>query len=120
MLMVGLPGAGKTTRAQELAGARAAAADPRNEWMIALFDGSQPDGKRELQEGRLIALALQRCNWHQGRTDFGLWSRDDARHCVGWPHRRGLRAKWSICPSTRTSTRPDRPPPGNAQHTTFR
>jgi hypothetical protein len=58
-LMVGLPGAGKTTRASELAAAYRALRLTPDEWMICLYDGSQPDGKRDLLEGRLIALALQ-------------------------------------------------------------
>jgi predicted kinase len=46
LLMVGLPGAGKTTRAAELAAAYRALRLTPDEWMIALFDGEQPDGKR--------------------------------------------------------------------------
>ncbi|MFG6201237.1 AAA family ATPase [Nonomuraea sp. JJY05] len=77
-LMVGLPGAGKTTRAEELAAAHRALRLTPDEWMISLFDGSQPDGKRDMLEGRLIALALQAL--HLGTSvvlDFGLWSRDE-------------------------------------------
>jgi predicted kinase len=76
--MVGLPGAGKTTRAEELAAAHRALRLTPDEWMISLFDGSQPDGKRDLLEGRLIALALQALR--RGTSvvlDFGLWSRDE-------------------------------------------
>ncbi|MGK5685255.1 AAA family ATPase [Actinoplanes sp. URMC 104] len=77
-LMVGLPGAGKTTRAEELAVARHALRLTPDEWMIALFDGSQPDGKRDLLEGRLIALALQALRLGTSVVlDFGLWSRDE-------------------------------------------
>ena len=77
-LMVGLPGAGKTTRAEELAATHRALRLTPDEWMISLFDGSQPHGKRDLLEGRLIALALQAL--HLGVNvvlDFGLWSRDE-------------------------------------------
>lgn len=77
-LMVGLPGAGKTTRAQELAAAHRALRLTPDEWMIALFDGSQPDGKRDLLEGRLIALALQALRLGTSVVlDFGLWGRDE-------------------------------------------
>ncbi|NBF00444.1 ATP-binding protein [Nonomuraea sp. KC401] len=82
--MVGLPGAGKTTRAEELAVARRALRLTPDEWMISLFDGSQPDGKRDILEGRLIALALQAL--HVGTSvvlDFGLWSRDE-RWALRW------------------------------------
>lgn len=82
--MVGLPGAGKTTRAKELASAHRALRMTPDEWMISLFDGSQPDGKRDLLEGRLIGLALQAL--HVGTSvvlDFGLWSRDE-RSALRW------------------------------------
>ncbi len=77
-LMVGLPGAGKTTRAEELATAHHALRLTPDEWMISLFDGSQPDGKRDLLEGRLIALALRVLRLGTNVVlDFGLWSRDE-------------------------------------------
>jgi predicted kinase len=82
--MVGLPGAGKTTRARELAAAHRALRLTPDEWMIALFDGSQPDGKRDLLEGRLIALALQALRLGTSVVlDFGLWSRDE-RSALRW------------------------------------
>ena len=84
LLMVGLPGAGKTTRARELAAAHRALRLTPDEWMISLFGGSQPDGKRDLLEGRLIALALRAL--HLGTNvvlDFGLWSRDE-RSALRW------------------------------------
>ena len=84
LLMVGLPGAGKTTRAQELAAAHRALRLTPDEWMISLFDGSQPDGKRDLLEGRLIALALQALQLGTNVVlDFGLWSRDE-RSALRW------------------------------------
>src|SRR5689334_10404190 len=82
--MVGLPGAGKTTRAAELAAAHRALRLTPDEWMISLFDGSQPDGKRDLLEGRLIALALQVLRLGTDVVlDFGLWSRDE-RSALRW------------------------------------
>jgi predicted kinase len=76
--MVGLPGAGKTTRAAELAARHRALRLTPDEWMISLFDGSQPDGKRDVLEGRLIALALQALRLGTNVVlDFGLWSRDE-------------------------------------------
>jgi predicted kinase/streptomycin 6-kinase len=84
LLMVGLPGAGKTTRAEELAAAHRALRLTPDEWMISLFDGSQPDGKRDLLEGRLIALALQALRLGTSVVlDFGLWSRDE-RSALRW------------------------------------
>ncbi|MGR6917993.1 AAA family ATPase [[Actinomadura] parvosata] len=83
-LMVGLPGAGKTTRAGELAAAHRALRLTPDEWMIPLFDGSQPDGKRDILEGRLIALALQALRLGTNVVlDFGLWSRDE-RSALRW------------------------------------
>jgi predicted kinase len=83
-LMVGLPGAGKTTRAKELAVAHRALRLTPDEWMICLFDGSQPDGKRDLLEGRLIALAVQALQLGTNVVlDFGLWSRDE-RWALRW------------------------------------
>jgi predicted kinase len=84
LLMVGLPGAGKTTRAKELAAAYRALRLTPDEWMISLFDGVQPDGKRDLLEGRLIALALRALRLGTSVVlDFGLWSRDE-RSALRW------------------------------------
>ena len=83
-LMVGLPGAGKTTRAAELAAAHGALRLTPDEWMISLFDGVQPEGKRDLLEGRLIAVALQALELGTNVVlDFGLWGRDE-RAALRW------------------------------------
>lgn len=83
-LMVGLPGAGKTTRAEEIATARRALRLTPDEWMIPLFDGAQPDGKRDLLEGRLITVALRALRLGTNVVlDFGLWSRDE-RSALRW------------------------------------
>ncbi|HEU5387818.1 MAG TPA: ATP-binding protein [Streptosporangiaceae bacterium] len=82
--MVGLPGAGKTTRAKELAVAHRALRLTPDGWMIALFDGTQPDGKRDLLEGLLITVALQTLRLGTSVVlDFGLWSRDE-RSALRW------------------------------------
>lgn len=83
-LMVGLPGAGKTTRAKELAAAHRALRLTPDDWMISLFDGTQPDGKRDLLEGRLIDLALHVLRLGTSVVlDFGLWGRDE-RSALRW------------------------------------
>lgn len=83
-LMVGLPGAGKTTRARELAATHRALRLTPDEWMIRLYDGSQPDGKRDVLEGRLIAVALETLRLGTNVVlDFGLWSRDE-RSALRW------------------------------------
>src|SRR3954453_7478116 len=78
LLMVGLPGAGKTTRAKELAAAHRALRLTPDEWMIPLFGEPNADGKRDVLEGRLLALALQALRLGTNVVlDFGLWSRDE-------------------------------------------
>lgn len=58
-LMVGLPGAGKTTRAKEIAATHQALRFTPDHWMIPLFGDSMAEGKRWVLEGRLLSLALQ-------------------------------------------------------------
>ncbi len=77
-VMVGLPAAGKTSRARELASAWSALRLTPDEWMIPLFGQEQPEGKRNVLEGRLIWLAL--CALRIGANvvlDFGVWSKDE-------------------------------------------
>jgi predicted kinase len=84
LLMVGLPGAGKTTRAKQLAPAHRALRLTPDEWMIPLFDGTQPDGKRDVLEGLLITVALQALRAGTNVVlDFGLSSRDE-RSALRW------------------------------------
>lgn len=83
-LMVGLPGAGKTTRAGELAAAHRALRLTPDEWMISLFGETQPEGKRDLLEGRLVAVALHALQLGTSVVlDFGLWGRDE-RSALRW------------------------------------
>ncbi|WP_245789844.1 AAA family ATPase [Streptosporangium canum] len=51
-LTVGLPGAGKTTRARQLAKEHKALRLTPDEWMIPLFGEPEADGKRDVLEGR--------------------------------------------------------------------
>jgi hypothetical protein len=52
--------------------------------MISLFEGWKPPGKRDLLEGRLIALALQALRLRTNvALDFGLRSRDE-RSALRW------------------------------------
>jgi predicted kinase len=84
LLMVGLPGAGKTTRAKELALVHRALRLTPDEWMIPLFDGTQPDGRRDVLEGLLITVALQALRVGTNVVlDFGLWDRDE-RSALRW------------------------------------
>jgi len=84
LLMVGLPGAGKTTRAKELAAAHRALRLTPDEWMIPLFGDSMADGKRFVLEGRLITVALQALRLGISVVlDYGLWGRDE-RSALRW------------------------------------
>ena len=83
-LMVGLPGAGKTTRAQELAVAHSALRLTPDHWMNPLFGDSMADGKRWVLEGRLISVALQVLRLGTSVVlDYGLWGRDE-RSALRW------------------------------------
>ncbi|MCX4985216.1 ATP-binding protein [Streptomyces sp. NBC_00572] len=77
-LMVGLPGAGKTTRARQLAAEHGALRLTPDDWMIPLFGVSEADGKRDVLEGRMLWLALEALRLGTDVVvDFGCWSRDE-------------------------------------------
>jgi predicted kinase len=83
-LMVGLPGAGKTTRANELAATHQALRLTPDHWMIPLFGHNMAGGKRFVLEGRFISVALQALRLGTSVVlDFGLWSRDE-RSALRW------------------------------------
>jgi predicted kinase len=76
-VMVGLPAAGKTTRAKEIEEAWQALRLTPDEWMIPLF-GESEGGKRETLEGRFIWLAVRAlCLGTNVVLDFGVWSKDE-------------------------------------------
>jgi predicted kinase len=84
VLMVGLPGAGKTTRAKELAATLQALRLTPDHWMIPLFGDSMADGKRFVLEGRLISVALQALRLGTSVVlDYGLSGRDE-RSALHW------------------------------------
>jgi predicted kinase len=84
LLMVGLPGAGKTTRAKELAAAHRALRLTPDEWMIPLFGEPMAAGKRFVLEGRLITVALQALRLGTSVVlDYGLWGHDE-RSALRW------------------------------------
>lgn len=84
-LIVGLPGAGKTTSARELAKAHGALRLTPDEWHLPLFGTSlTADGKRDSLEGRLITVALRTLRLGTSVIlDFGLWGRDE-RSALRW------------------------------------
>jgi predicted kinase len=84
ILMVGLPAAGKTTRAKQLAATYRALRLTPDDWMIPLFGASMADGKRFVLEGRLISVALQSLRLGTSVVlDYGLWGRDE-RSALRW------------------------------------
>ena len=84
LLMVGLAGAGKTTRAKELAAVHRALRLTPDEWMIPLFGEPIAAGKRFVLEGRLISVALQALRLGTSVVlDYGLWGRDE-RSALRW------------------------------------
>lgn len=88
-LMVGLPDAGKTTRAEELATTHQALRLTPDHWMIPLFGDNMADGKRFVLEGRLISVALQALRLGTSVVlDYGLWARDE-RSALRWLARAG-------------------------------
>lgn len=77
-LTVGLPGAGKTTRARALERDLPALRLTPDEWMIPLFDDNDADGKRDVLEGRLLGVALDAVRLSTNVVlDFGCWSREE-------------------------------------------
>lgn len=84
-LMVGLPGAGKTTVARELATSHHALRLTPDEWHLPLFGESlRADGKRDVLEGRLITVALRTLRLGTSVVlDFGFWGRDE-RSALRW------------------------------------
>src|ERR1700744_1049394 len=83
-LVVGLPGAGKTTRSQGLAATHQALRFTPDHWMVPLFGDSMADGKRWVLEGRLISVARQALRLGTSVVlDYGLWGRDE-RSALRW------------------------------------
>ena len=76
--MVGLPLAGKTTRAREIEDRCGALRLTPDEWMVPLFGDSDAGGKRDVLEGRFVWLAMRALAVGTSVVlDFGVWSRDE-------------------------------------------
>ncbi|WP_152363441.1 AAA family ATPase [Microlunatus speluncae] len=91
-LIVGLPGAGKTTRAKELEVSESALRLTPDEWQQAIFHGDDPGRWRSQErvdhrlqiEGKLLEAGLRAARL--GITvifDFGFWSKDE-RSALRW------------------------------------
>ncbi|GAB3460874.1 ATP-binding protein [Kineococcus endophyticus] len=86
-LLVGLPAAGKTTRARVLERERPALRLTTDAWMVRLFGGANPAPERDAVEGLLLTTGLRAAALGVDVVlDFGFWSRDERdalRHVFG-------------------------------------
>jgi predicted kinase len=83
-LIVGLPGAGKTTRAKELETSESALRLTPDEWQISLFGDQNAPDKRDLVEGRLVQLGMRAAQLGINVVfDFGFWGKDE-RSSLRW------------------------------------
>ena len=78
VVLVGLPGSGKTTRARQLESELRALRLTPDDWMIPLFNEPEADGRRDILEGRFIWLAMSALRAGTNVIlDFGVWSKDE-------------------------------------------
>src|SRR5674476_1311039 len=83
-LIVGLPGAGKTTHAMELEISASALRLTPDEWQIVLFGDQNPPDKRDIVEGKLVQLGMRAAGLGINVVfDFGLWGKDE-RSALRW------------------------------------
>jgi predicted kinase len=91
-LIVGLPGAGKTTRAKELEISESALRLTPDEWQMAIFGGDSPTrwrskdraDQRDRIEGKLVEVGMRAAQLGSNVVfDFGLWGRDE-RSALRW------------------------------------
>jgi predicted kinase len=83
-LIVGLPAAGKTTRAKELEAGTSALRLTPDEWQIALYGDQNPMDMRDLVEGKLIQLGMRAAELGVNVVlDFGFWTQDE-RSALRW------------------------------------
>ncbi len=91
-LIVGLPGAGKTTRAKELEVSESALRLTPDDWHMAVFHADSPSqwrseervDQRDRLEGKLVQIGLRAARLGIDVVfDFGLWGRDE-RSALRW------------------------------------
>ena len=83
-LIVGLPGAGKTTRAKQLEVAERALRLTPDEWQISIFAGENPLDKRDIVEGELVRVGMRVAQLGVNVVlDFGFWAEDE-RSALRW------------------------------------
>ncbi len=77
-VMVGLPGAGKTTLAKRLEEEHAALRLTKDEWMMPLFGWGEFGNKREVVEALLWKIAARALSLGVNVVlDYGLWGRSE-------------------------------------------
>ena len=78
VLMVGLPGTGKTTEARRIEIEERALRLTKDEWVKALYGTGNPAVASDVIEGRLIEIGLRALELGVDVViDFGLWGRDE-------------------------------------------
>ena len=78
VLIVGLPGVGKTTLAKRLERETRVVRLTPDEWMIPLFGDNDAGGKRDVLEGRLVWTAHQTLLAGSSVVlDFGCWTANE-------------------------------------------
>ncbi len=91
-LIVGLPGAGKTTRAKEIEVSESALRLTPDDWHLAVFDNDTPGqwrtpervDQRDRIEGKLVEIGMRSARLGVDVVlDFGLWGRDE-RSALRW------------------------------------
>jgi predicted kinase len=91
-LIVGLPGAGKTTRARQLEASESALRLTPDEWEIAIFGGDDPTrwrskdraAQRDRIEGKLVQVGMRAAQLGIDVVfDFGFWGKDE-RSALRW------------------------------------
>src|SRR4028119_1357069 len=83
-LIVGLPGAGKTTYAKELEVSESALRLTQDEWQIMLFGDQNPPDKQHLIGGKLIQVGMRAAELGVNVVfDFGFWGKDE-RSALRW------------------------------------
>jgi predicted kinase len=91
-LIVGLPGAGKTTRAKELEASESALRLTPDDWQMAVFDDDGPTqwrskeraDQRDRIEGKLVEIGMRAAQLGIDVVfDFGFWGRDE-RSALRW------------------------------------
>ncbi|GGQ99266.1 AAA family ATPase [Deinococcus ruber] len=77
-IMVGLPGAGKTTRAKQLEQQHSALRLTPDDWMMPLFGWGESGNKREIVEALLWKIAARALTLGVNVVlDYGLWGRSE-------------------------------------------